>query len=145
MVGLLSPWRHIIYVQLSLRACMLPAREERWKEGGREEEREGEMEGGREGEREGEMEGGREGECLPALLEFAQARPTMSCIALVIIGASLSEPHLGPYSGCGLCHIMMDNNISYVLAPVYKRLYCIRDVTYISRAHALRANVKPAH
>ena len=38
-----------------------------------------------------------------------------------------------------------DNNISYVLAPVYKRLYCIRDVTYISRAHALRANVKPAH
>ena len=49
--------------------------------------------------------------CLPAylLLEYvllAQARPTMSCIALVI-GASLSEPHLGPYSGCGLCHIMV--------------------------------------
>ena len=43
-----------------------------------------------------------------------------------IIGASLSEPHLGPYSGCGLCHIMM---ISYVLAPAYKRLYFIRDVT----------------
>ena len=38
-----------------------------------------------------------------------------------------------------------DNNISYVLAPAYKRLYFIRDVTYISRAHALRANVKPAH
>ena len=37
------------------------------------------------------------------------------------------------------------NNISYVLAPAYKRLYFIRDVTYISRAHALRANVKPAH
>ena len=29
----------------------------------------------------------------------------MPCIALVI-GASLSEPHLGPYSGCGLCHII---------------------------------------
>ena len=104
--------------------------------------------------------------CLPAylLLEYvlhAQARPTMSCIALVylrkvirknqVIGASLSEPHLGPYSGCGLCHIMVVvvvvvyNVISYVLAPVYKRLYFIRDVTYISPAHALRANVKPAH
>ena len=90
--------------------------------------------------------------CLPACLRYlnlAQARPTMSCIALVI-GASLSEPHLGPYSGCGLCHIMMVvvvvyNVISYVLAPVYKRLYFIRDVTYISPAHALRANVKPAH
>ena len=29
---------------------------------------------------------------------LAPARP--------IIGASLSEPHLGPYSGCGLCHII---------------------------------------
>ena len=38
-----------------------------------------------------------------------------------------------------------NDNISYVLAPVYKRLYFIRDVTYISRAHALRANVKPVH
>ena len=52
-----------------------------------------------------------------------------------IIGASLSEPHLGPYSGCGLCHItlvvvvVVYNVISYVLAPVYKRLYFIRDVT----------------
>ena len=38
-----------------------------------------------------------------------------------------------------------NNNISYVLAPVYKRPYFIQDVMYISRAHALRANVKPAH
>ena len=39
----------------------------------------------------------------------------------------------------------LSHNISYVLALVYKRLYFIRDVTYIPRAHALRANVKPAH
>ena len=43
-----------------------------------------------------------------------------------------------------LSHNGDNNNISYVLAPVYKRLYFIRDVMYISRAHALRANVKPA-
>ena len=35
-----------------------------------------------------------------------------------------------------------DNNISYVLAPAYKRLYFIRDVTYISRAHGPRAKRK---
>ena len=34
-----------------------------------------------------------------------------------IIGASLSEPHLGTYSGCGLCHIMM----AYVLPNAHAR------------------------
>ena len=31
----------------------------------------------------------------------------MAYIKVALIGASLSEPHLGPYSGCGLCHIIM--------------------------------------
>ena len=53
-----------------------------------------------------------------------------------VIGASLSEPHLGLYSGCGLCHIIRalqrlrslshnnDNNnggISYVLPNAHAR------------------------
>ena len=34
-------------------------------------------------------------------------------MAIYIIGASLSEPHLGPYSGCGLCHIIMVMMVVY--------------------------------
>ena len=30
-----------------------------------------------------------------------------SLCVCVLIGASLSEPHLGPYSGCGLCHMVI--------------------------------------
>ena len=42
-----------------------------------------------------------------------------------VIGASLSEPHLGPYSGCGLCHIMVVvYNKSYVLPNAHARSLC---------------------
>ena len=46
--------------------------------------------------------------CLPAcrcLHVLAQARPTMTCIALV--GASLSEPHRGTHSCCAVCIIII--------------------------------------
>ena len=33
------------------------------------------------------------------------------------------EPHLGPYSGCGLCHIKI-MNISYVLPNAHVRNLC---------------------
>ena len=56
------------------------------------------------------------------------------------------EPERAPPRALQRLRSLSHNNvILYVLAPVYKRLYFIRDVTYISRAHALRANVKPAH
>ena len=83
----------------------------------------------------------------PLLPYTASHTHTHTACDYYFIGASLSEPHLGPYSGCGLCHIIMIMiiNISYVLAPVYKRLYFIRDMTYVARTHALRTNVQPAH
>ena len=82
MVGLLSP---TINVQLSLRACMLPA-------------------------------------CLPALLEFAQARPTMSCIALVY---NWGEPERAPPRALQRLRSLSHNNgnggISYVLPNAHAR------------------------
>ena len=60
--------------------------------------------------------------CLPVLLEFAQARPTMSCIALV---THWGEPERAPPRALqrlrSLSHGNDGNNISYVLPNAHAR------------------------
>ena len=57
------------------------------------------------------------------------------------IGASLSEPHLGPYSGCGLCG---GGYISYVLPNAHARRLAVSSLK-VSRGQGQRRGQAKSH